>query len=110
MSGYDKNFKQRAVALKYDADRNLSPMIVAAGMGYTAEKILEVAAKNDIPVYEDTSLATLLSRLELGAEVPKELYQAIVDIYVYFLKFSPNHSQKQDQGSQLTEEKSEEEV
>lgn len=93
MSGYDEKFKQRAVALKYDKDNNLSaPIIVASGMGYTAEKILEVASQNDIPVYEDTSLATMLSRLNLGAEIPPELYKAIVDIYIYFLKFSPNNS------------------
>lgn len=92
MSGYDEKFKQRAVALKYDKDNNTSaPIIVASGMGYTAEKILEVASQNDIPVYEDTSLATMLSRLNLGAEIPPELYKAIVDIYIYFLKFSPNN-------------------
>ena len=91
MSGYDEKFKQRAVALKYNQESNLSaPIIVASGLGHTAEKILEVASENDIPVYEDTSLATMLSRLELGTEIPPELYKAIVDIYIYFLKFSPN--------------------
>jgi len=90
MSGYDEKFKKRAVALKYDNDNTAAPIIVASGMGYTAEKILEVASQNDIPVYEDTSLATMLSRLELGAEIPPELYKAIVDIYIYFLNFSPN--------------------
>lgn len=101
MSGYDEKFKQRAVALKYDQDNNVvAPIIVASGMGYTAEKILEVASQNDIPVYEDTSLATMLSRLELGTEIPPELYKAIVDIYIYFLKFSPNK-----QGPLLDEKK-----
>ena len=44
--------------------------------------------KAGIPVYEDDSLATLLTQLKLGTEIPPELYQAIVEIYIYFLKFS----------------------
>ncbi len=42
-----------------------------------------------VPVYEDDSLATLLTQLQLGAEIPRELYQAIVDIYIYFLGYVP---------------------
>ena len=37
-----------------------------------------------------TSLATILSQMELGREIPEELYQAIVDIYIYFLQFDPS--------------------
>jgi flagellar biosynthesis protein len=58
-------------------------------MGYLAEKIIDVAAKNGVPIYEDNSLSTVLTRLELGREIPPELYQAIVEIYVYFLHFDP---------------------
>lgn len=43
-----------------------------------------------VPVYEDDSLATLLTQLQLGAEIPAELYQAIVDIYIYFLGYVPD--------------------
>ncbi|MPM56817.1 hypothetical protein SDC9_103632 [bioreactor metagenome] len=89
MLEYDnKMINKRAVALKYDNDQ-IAPIIVAAGMGHLAEKIIEVASENEVPIYEDASLATMLSRLELGNEIPEELYKAIVDIYVYFLKFSP---------------------
>ena len=42
-----------------------------------------------LPVYEDDSLATLLSQMKLGAAIPQELYQAVVDIYIYFLGFVP---------------------
>ena len=91
MSRYKDKISKKAVALKYDNDQ-IAPMIVASGMGHVAEKIVELAADNNVPVYEDTSLATVLSRLELGTEIPEELYKAIVDIYVYFLKFSPSNS------------------
>lgn len=80
---------RRAVALSY-GEGNTAPVIVASGMGYLAEKIVEVAADSGVPIYEDNSLATILSQLQLGQEIPESLYQAIVDIYVFFLEFDPN--------------------
>lgn len=80
---------RRAVALQYD-EAGGAPIVVASGMGYLAEKIVEVAADSGVPIYEDNSLATILSQLELGREIPRELYEAIVDLYVYFLQFDPS--------------------
>jgi len=90
MSEFDELMRQRAVALKYNPEKNGAPVIVASGMGYMAERITETAMKAGVPVYEDDSLATLLTQLKLGAEIPTELYQAIVDIYAYFLKYTPH--------------------
>lgn len=80
---------RKAVALQYGAG-DAAPVVVASGMGYMAEKIVEVASESGVPVYEDDSLATVLTQLRLGQEIPEELYQAIVEIYLYFLKFDPN--------------------
>ena len=88
MSKYEReNLNKKAVALKYEGG-DIAPVIVATGMGYVAERIVQTALEQNVPVFEDTSLATLLSRLELGEEIPQERYQLVVDIYVYFLKFS----------------------
>ena len=89
MSPSDKKPKKTAVALKYDELNNISPVVVASGVGYMAEKIIEVAHEHNVPVFEDNSLGTILSQLDLGAEVPEELYKVIVDIYVYFLNYLP---------------------
>lgn len=89
MSEFNNMMKDKAVALKYDPKKNGAPVIVASGMGYLAEKITEAAMQAGVPVYEDDSLATLLSQMKLGASVPPELYQAIVEIYVYFLHYVP---------------------
>lgn len=89
MSQFNDHMNQKAVALTYDEDVNAAPVIVASGSGYIAQKIVETARNNGIPVYEDNSLATMLSQLELGSEIPEQLYQAIVEIYVYFLNFAP---------------------
>ena len=89
MSKSDYLRKKRAVALHY-GDDDTAPVVVASGMGYLAEKIVDVAQANGVPVYEDDSLATILTQLRLGQEIPQELYQAIVEIYVYFLNFDPS--------------------
>ena len=88
MSKSDRSPSKRAVALQYGAD-DAAPVVVASGMGSLAEKIVDVAVDHGVPVYEDDSLATVLAQLNLGQEIPAELYQAIVEIYIYFLKFDP---------------------
>lgn len=94
MSEFKELLNQKAVALTYDENKQASPIIVASGIGYMAEKMIEIAKENGVPVYEDNSLATMLTQLELGAEIPEELYQAIVDIYIYFLNYLPKEEQE----------------
>lgn len=77
---------QMAVALKYNPDKDNAPVVVAAGNGYLAQKIIELANKNNVPVYQDNSTASILSSFELSTEVPPELYQIIAEIYAYVLK------------------------
>ena len=93
MSRSDRS-KKRAVALQYGPD-DAAPVVVASGMGYLAERIVEVAQESGVPVYEDDSLATILSQLNLGQQIPEELYQAIVEIYVYFLNFDTAKRERQ---------------
>ena len=89
----EQNQQSKAVALQYLPGGG-APVIVASGMGYLAEKIVEVAGACGVPIYEDNSLATVLSQMKLGQEIPEELYQAIVEIYVYFLNFDPEDPEK----------------
>lgn len=96
MSQYEERMNKKAAALRYDESRGGAPVIVASGMGYVAEKIVEIANDNGVPVYEDNSLATVLTQLELGREIPPELYQAVVDIYAYFLKFAPQKPKEEE--------------
>lgn len=97
MSEFKNTLNQKAVALKYDTNKNSAPVVVASGMGYMAEKIIEIANENGVPVYEDNSLATILTQLELGSQVPEELYKTIVDIYIYFLNYVPGNTQEQEE-------------
>ena len=88
-----RNPPKKAVALQYEPGEG-APIIVASGMGYMAEKIVETAADCGVPIYEDNSLSTILTQLQLGQEIPESLYQAIVEIYVYFLHFDPTGNMK----------------
>lgn len=113
MSEFKSTLNKKAVALKYDENRSAAPVIVASGMGYMAEKIVETANENGVPVYEDDSLATILTQLELGSQVPEELYKAVVDIYLYFLNYVPQEFQepeavKPEEPEELEEETEEE--
>lgn len=100
MSEFDRLLEKKAVALQYSPDKDQAPVVVASGMGYMAERITEVAVRAGVPVYEDNSLASLLGQLKLGASIPEELYQAIVDIYIYFLGFGRDGlEEKKEEGS-----------
>ena len=81
-----KEKSNHAVALKYTSKNN-APVVIASGSGYVADKVVEIAEENGVPVYKDASLASMLSQLNMGSEIPEELFSSIVDIYVYFLNF-----------------------
>lgn len=82
----DKNLK--VTALRYNPEKNNSPVIVAAGTGFVAQNILNLAEENGIPIYHDDSAATLLSKLQMGQEIPPELFQIVVNIYVSLLNLA----------------------
>lgn len=94
---YSSVMAKKAAALRYDPDKDGAPVIVASGMGYMAEKITEAAMKAGVPVYEDASLSSVLAQLKAGTEIPPELYEAIVEIYVYFLGFTGTDQDKTKQ-------------
>lgn len=75
-------------ALKYDKDKQNAPVVVAAGTGHIAQKILQVAIENGVAIYHDDSAATMLAKLELGQEIPPELYQIVVNIYISLLELA----------------------
>jgi flagellar biosynthesis protein len=77
---------QLAVALHYD--KTGAPRVVAKGRGTLGAKIIEVAKANDIPIEENEVLAGALSRIELGDEIPAELYKAVAEVLVFVLRMS----------------------
>lgn len=77
-----ENKKKRAVALSYTAE-DVAPMVTAKGIGLVANNILEQAEKHNIPVYEDEKLANILTQLEIGDNIPPELYDIVAQVLVF---------------------------
>jgi len=77
---------QLAVALHYD--RSGAPRVVAKGKGSLGEKIIEVAKANNIPIEENEVLAGALSNVQLGEEIPPELYRAVAEVLIFVLRLS----------------------
>lgn len=78
-----------AVALRYDRKVMRAPTVVAKGKGHLAEKIKEIARESNVPILERKPLArALYSAVEVGMEVPYELFRAVAEVlaYVYRLK------------------------
>ena len=77
---------QLAVALHYD--KSGAPRVVAKGSGGIGEKIIELAKAHDIPIEENEVLAGALANIELGDEIPVELYKAVAEVLVFVLRLS----------------------
>lgn len=80
--------KTKAVALSYQADEDVAPVVIASGYGVAAEKIIEIAEQKGIPVFRDDSAASLMCMLEVGRSIPQELYEVIAAIYTQILSIS----------------------
>ena len=78
-----------AVAIKYDAEVNSAPIVLAKGENYVALKIKEIAKENRVEIVENKPLARMLyHNVDIGAEIPPELYQSVAEVLamVYQLK------------------------
>lgn len=71
-----------AVSLKYPQDVE-APLITAKGTGVFAEKMIEIARENDIPVVENDIAASILSMKEIGQCIPRSAWQAVAGVFAY---------------------------
>jgi flagellar biosynthesis protein len=89
MSRYKKPITNgAAVALKYNPEKDYTPVVVASGHGKTAERIINLAEENGVPVFRDDSTAAMLTMLEVGQGIPPELYQVVAGIYVQVMQLA----------------------
>lgn len=77
-----KNKRKQAIALSYDPEQD-APKVIASGTGALAEKIIDKAKEENIPVHQDDKLAETLSKLEIGDMIPPELYEVVAEILVF---------------------------
>lgn len=76
-----KNPTHYAVAIQYDPNSMAAPKVVAKGSGPHARRILRLAEQHNVPVLERKPLARALYKMvDIGKEIPVELYQAMAEI------------------------------
>lgn len=85
-----------AAALQYDQDKDKAPRITAKGKGLIAEKIIELAHENGIPIQQDPGLVQILCKLDIDEEIPVELYRAIAELLAFVYSIN---ERRRDSGS-----------
>lgn len=77
-----------AIAIKYDKEKDTAPRVVAKGLRFKADKIKEIARQYNIPVMRNVGLANALYRVDVGEEIPEDLYDAVAEVlnFVYALQ------------------------
>ena len=79
---------QKAVALKYDREKQGAPKVVASGKGEVANNIIKLAQEHDIFIKKDADLVELLSKIELNKEIPPMLYKAVAEVFSFIYKIT----------------------
>jgi flagellar biosynthesis protein len=79
---------KKAVALKYDSDKDSAPKVVAKGKGYLAFIIEKTAKEHNVYIKQEPTLVKELYKLNIDSQIPQELYEAVAKIlsFVYKLK------------------------
>ncbi len=79
--------QKKAAAISYSSD-NIAPTVLAKGKGHVAEKILE--KRGDIPVIENKELVDELTKVDIGAYIPPELYEVVAQILIFISDLDKN--------------------
>jgi flagellar biosynthesis protein len=73
--------EKQAVGLSYDGQH--APKVIAKGFNELADEIIALAKAHDVLVHEDPELANFLARLEVGDEIPREVYVIIAELIAF---------------------------
>ncbi|MCD6390335.1 MAG: EscU/YscU/HrcU family type III secretion system export apparatus switch protein [Desulfobulbaceae bacterium] len=83
---------KKAVALRYDLERENAPRVIGTGSGKLAERLIELAREHDIPIQEDSDLVEILSRLNLNEEIPPSTYIIVSEILAFIYRTNEKYS------------------
>lgn len=84
-----RNPTHYAIAIKYDADNNRAPMVIAKGADLVAQRIIAIAAQHSIATVENKTLARgLFEAVDINREIPEKFYQPVAEVlaFVYSLQ------------------------
>lgn len=80
--------RDKAVSLRYEDGQDRAPAVTAKGEGHLAQKIIQLAEENDIPIYQDEDLVELLSTLDLDEQIPPSLYEVVAEIFAFVYRLN----------------------
>lgn len=84
---------KKAVALRYDSEKEASPRVIAKGKGESAENIIKIAELHNLPIRKDEDLVEMLSKVELDREIPEKLYLAVAEVFSFIYKITRENGQ-----------------
>ena len=90
---------KKAVALKYDKNKDRAPRVTAKGSRKIAERIIGLAEGKGIPISEDPDLVGALMKLDLDDEIPQELYTVVAEILAFAYRLNKKTISKGFNGS-----------
>jgi len=79
---------KKAVALKYDKDKDSAPKVKAKGKGEVAKNIIKIAQEYNLPIKKDEDLVELLSKVEIDKDIPENLYKAVAEVFSFVYKIT----------------------
>ncbi|MDF2840509.1 MAG: flagellar biosynthesis [Clostridia bacterium] len=77
-----KDKMKKAAALSY-REGEQAPIVTAIGKGEVADRIIKTAQENDVPIFENEQLVSTLIHLDLGQQIPQELYSVVAEVLVF---------------------------
>ncbi|MDX2331174.1 FlhB-like flagellar biosynthesis protein [Campylobacter hepaticus] len=83
-----KKSVKKAVALAYQKEKHTAPKVLASGKGESAAKIIALAKEHGVPIKEDEDLIEILSKLDLGDEIPSNMYKAVAEIFAFIYQMA----------------------
>lgn len=86
--------RQLAVALRYNEDKEAAPRVLAKGRGAVAQKILDTAMMQNIPIRDDPDLVEALAKLDVGSLIPTELYPAVAEVLAFVYRQNQRYAER----------------
>ena len=94
--GEKKSKIKKAVALSYK-ETDTAPIVTALGKGVIAEKIIEAAKKYNVPIFYDEKLVDDLLKIEIGKQIPPELYLIVAEV-LSFISYIDKQKENKNEG------------
>ncbi len=98
MAMSDAKPPKKAVALRYDDGADEAPEVVAKGSGRVAERIVETAREAGVAIQENPGLVSALAALDLGEQIPAELYPVVAEVLVWVRRVDSARGAAKDKG------------